>query len=94
MDESAPPQGSGLLFPVDLTDRSPPSGAELSAPSAKKARLMCRYQQLSSSASASSTTGRPPGIMSLFTISAVKQTSPTTVHFATHALLLDSMSRS
>ena len=36
MNESAPPQGSDLSVPVDLTDLDPPSGAELSAPSAKK----------------------------------------------------------
>jgi len=49
MDESAPPQGSGLSVPVDPTDDDPPNGAELSAPSAKKARLV--YQQPSSSGS-------------------------------------------
>ncbi len=70
MNESAPPQGSDLSVPVDLTDLDPPSGAELSAPSAKKARL--KYQQASSSGS--SATGRPPGTLwAFFTRSAAKQ---------------------
>ncbi len=70
MNESAPPQGSDLSVPVDLTDLDPPSGAELSAPSAKKARL--KYSQPSSSGS--SATGRPPGTSwAFFTRSAVKQ---------------------
>ena len=70
MNESAPPQGSDLSVPVDLTDLDPPSGAELSAPSAKKARL--KYQQPSSSGS--SATGRPPGTLwAFFTRSAAKQ---------------------
>ncbi len=55
MNESALPKGSGLSVSVDLTDDDPPNGAELSAPSAKKARLV--YQQPSSSGS--SATGRP-----------------------------------
>ncbi len=70
MNESAPPQGSDLSVPVDLTDLDPPSGAELSAPSAKKARL--KYQQPSSSGS--SATGRPLGTLwAFFTRSAAKQ---------------------
>ena len=70
MDESAPPQGSGLSVPVDPTDDDPPNGAELSAPSAKKARLV--YQQPSSSGS--SATGRPLGTLwAFFTRSAAKQ---------------------
>ncbi|DBB05672.1 TPA: hypothetical protein ACH3X1_012285 [Trebouxia sp. C0004] len=40
MNESALPEGSGLPVPVDLTDDDPPNGAELSAPSAKKSRLV------------------------------------------------------
>ena len=56
MNESAPPQGSGLSVPVDLTDDDPPKGAELSAPSAKKTRLSLRQP----SSSGSSATGRPP----------------------------------
>ncbi|DBB03189.1 TPA: hypothetical protein ACH3X1_013317 [Trebouxia sp. C0004] len=56
MNESVPPQGSDLSVPVDLIDLDPPSGAELNAPSAKKARL--KYQQPSSFGS--SATGRPP----------------------------------
>ncbi|DBA97274.1 TPA: hypothetical protein ACH3X1_015019 [Trebouxia sp. C0004] len=59
MNGSAPRQESGLSVPVDLTDDDPPNGAELSAPSAKKARL--RLQQPSSSGR--SATGRPPGKM-------------------------------
>jgi len=70
MNESAPPQASDLSVPVDLTDLNPPSGAELSAPSAKKARF--KYQQPSSSGS--SATGRPPGTLwAFFTRSAAKQ---------------------
>ncbi len=70
MDEFAPPESSGLSVAVDLTDDDQPSGAELSAPSAKKARL--KYQQPSSSGS--SATGRPHGTLwAFFTRSAVKQ---------------------
>ncbi len=70
MNESALPKGSGLSVSVDLTDDDPPNGAELSAPSAKKARLV--YQQPSSSGS--SATGRPHGTLwAFFTKSASKQ---------------------
>lgn len=66
MNESTPPQGSGLSVPVDLTECDPPN----SAPSAKKARLS--FQQPSSSGS--SATGRPPGTLwAFFTKSTVKQ---------------------
>ena len=59
MDESAQPQGIGLPVSADLTDDDPfgRATAELSAPSAKKARL--KYKQPTSSGS--SRTGRPPG---------------------------------
>jgi len=37
--EPALPQGSGMSVPVKLTDDDSPSGSELSAPAAKKAKL-------------------------------------------------------
>ena len=57
MNESALPKGSGLSVPVDLTDDGPSDGAELSAPSAKKARLSLGQP----SSSGRSATGRPHG---------------------------------